>query len=61
MALDSHEYTVGWICALQVELTVAMAMLDSRHDPPLRKFKNDSNAYILGQIKDRNIAIACLA
>ncbi len=39
----------------------AMAMLDSRHDPPLRKFKNDSNAYTLGQIKDHNIAIACLA
>jgi nucleoside phosphorylase len=53
------DYTVGWICALQQELTAARAMLDEIHAD--LSLSNDSNSYCLGRIGDHNIAIACPA
>jgi hypothetical protein len=32
--LRCDEYTVGWICALPVELAAAQEMLDEEHDAP---------------------------
>ncbi|KAK6513996.1 hypothetical protein TWF506_008426 [Arthrobotrys conoides] len=56
----SHqEYTLGWICALPKEQTVAKAMLDQIH-PDLPKPANDENTYSLGSIGEHNIVIACL-
>ncbi|OQE25447.1 hypothetical protein PENSTE_c006G08700 [Penicillium steckii] len=54
-----RDYTVALICALPLEMTAAIALLDQRHDdlPPR---PNDSNTYILGQIHGHNVAIACL-
>jgi nucleoside phosphorylase len=54
-----HDYTVGWICALNSELTAAMAMLDEEH-LPLWQHKQDDNVYTLGRIGIHNVAIACL-
>ncbi|PYH64695.1 Pfs domain protein [Aspergillus vadensis CBS 113365] len=53
------EYTVGWICNLPMEMTVASMMLDAIHSAspiPL----DDSSGYILGRIRYHNIVIACL-
>ncbi|KAF3932754.1 Ankyrin-1 [Dactylella cylindrospora] len=62
--LRHDEYTVGWICALPVELAVAKAMLDEEHCT-LEKSANDSNAYSLGSIGSdsdtrHNVVIVCL-
>ncbi|KAK6348028.1 hypothetical protein TWF718_005849 [Orbilia javanica] len=59
--LPCDHYTVGWICALPLEMAAAVAMLDEIHDSQdLEKHPNDNNAYTLGDIGDHNIAIACL-
>ena len=58
-ARKREEYTVGWICALPIELAAARAMLDERHKP-LPRMANDSNAYEYGSIHGHNIVIACL-
>ncbi|KAF3107619.1 hypothetical protein TWF706_008204 [Orbilia oligospora] len=53
------EYTVGWICALPIELDAAKAMLDDIH-PSLPIPAVDENSYTLGSIGGHNVAIACL-
>lgn len=57
--LSHDDYTIGWICALPLELAAASAMLDQVH-PILPNMGNDNNSYVLGQICDHNIVIACL-
>jgi nucleoside phosphorylase len=59
--LRRDEYTVGWVCALPVELAAAQEMLDEEHhdlegDPA----DNDENLYALGSIGGHNVAIVCL-
>ncbi|PYH90847.1 kinesin [Aspergillus ellipticus CBS 707.79] len=57
--LSPGDYTVGWICALPIELAAAQAMLDETHQtiplPP-----NDHNTYSLGRIGSHNVVMACL-
>lgn len=57
---DRREYTVGWICAIPVELVAAKLFLDERHgkvdDQPLE----DNNIYTLGKIGDHNVVVASL-
>ncbi|KAJ0417237.1 hypothetical protein BJY00DRAFT_316023 [Aspergillus carlsbadensis] len=57
--VDPGDYTVGWICALQVELSTARRMLDRVH---ARGFGHgmDCNLYILGQIGNLNVVLTCL-
>lgn len=56
----SHDgYTVGWICALPIEMAAAKLMLDEVHDD-LPVSSTDHNTYILGRIKEHNVVIACL-
>lgn len=54
-----NDYTVGWICALPIEMAAARAMLDTVHEE-LPNSRNDTNTYILGNIAMHNIIIACL-
>ncbi|KAH8802898.1 nucleoside phosphorylase domain-containing protein [Xylogone sp. PMI_703] len=54
-----NNYTIGWVCALPKEQTVATAMLDQIH-PNLTNPPNDHNTYTLGSIGKHNIVIACL-
>ncbi|KIX05149.1 uncharacterized protein Z518_06021 [Rhinocladiella mackenziei CBS 650.93] len=53
------DYTVGWICALPVEMAAAKAMLDEIHhalpNPP-----NDHNTYTLGQMGAHRVVVACM-
>jgi nucleoside phosphorylase len=53
------EYTVGWICALPVELGASRAMLDEEYSP-LPKDPVDNNFYTFGRISRHNVAMACL-
>jgi nucleoside phosphorylase len=59
--LRYDEYTVGWICALPVELAAAQEMLDEEHcDLERDPADNDDNLYALGSIGGHNVAIVCL-
>ncbi|KAF7158691.1 hypothetical protein CNMCM6106_005481 [Aspergillus hiratsukae] len=57
--LSHDDYTVGWICALPLEMAAAKLMLDAIH-PSLPLPSTDQNTYILGNIGEHNIVIACL-
>lgn len=59
MALTYSDYTIGWICALPLEMAAAKAALDELH-PQLPASAGDHNIYTLGAIHGHNIAIACL-
>lgn len=53
------DYTVGWVCALPIEMAAAIAILDSTH-VPLPPQKGDSNNYTFGRVCGHNVVIACL-
>ncbi|KAK6525213.1 hypothetical protein TWF694_005359 [Orbilia ellipsospora] len=58
--LSRHEYTVGWLCALQLaELVTATEMLDVRHTA-CDLSSDDDNLYIYGSINGHNVVIAGL-
>ncbi|KAJ0287244.1 hypothetical protein CBS470a_005427 [Colletotrichum nupharicola] len=59
-AIASDEYTVGWVCALPLEMAAAKGMLDQIHPDLHQQDPADHNNYILGQIQGHNIVIACL-
>jgi nucleoside phosphorylase len=58
--LRNQEYTVGWICALPIELAAARAMLDENHGKPTEQHPSDKNNYHLGAIGQHKVVIACL-
>ncbi|KAF2684925.1 Pfs, NB-ARC and ankyrin domain protein, partial [Lentithecium fluviatile CBS 122367] len=59
--LRREEYTVGWVCALPVELAAAKAMLDEKHEDISRDVSdNDENVYCMGSVAGHNVVIACL-
>ncbi|XTI92812.1 purine and uridine phosphorylase [Cenococcum geophilum] len=58
--LQPKDYTVGWICALPIELAAAQEMLDEKHEgPPYDSF--DANLYTLGCIGRHNVVLSCLS
>jgi nucleoside phosphorylase len=54
-----EDYTVGWVCALDIELAAAQEMLDEEHED-FDHDANDTNIYTLGRIGEHNVVIACL-
>src|SRR5579859_7611228 len=52
--LRREEYTVGWVCALPIELAAAVEMLDEEHED-LPQDSNDSNLYTFGRAGDHNV------
>lgn len=54
-----EDYTVGWVCALAIELAAAEEMLDEEHDTPTYS-NQDTNIYTCGRIGEHNVVIACL-
>jgi nucleoside phosphorylase len=59
--LRREDYTVGWVCALPVELAAAKAMLDEKHEDALREVgDNDVNVYCMGSVAGHNVVIVCL-
>lgn len=59
ISLTRDDYTVGWICALPLEMAAASVMLDEIHDD-LPMQPNDHNAYVFGRIGKHNVVVACL-
>jgi nucleoside phosphorylase len=57
--LRYEDYTVGWICALPIELSAAIKVLDEEHYP-LPQDATDPSTYTFGRIGKHNIVIACL-
>ncbi|KAE8138960.1 hypothetical protein BDV38DRAFT_281520 [Aspergillus pseudotamarii] len=57
--MSPNDYTVGWICALPIEMAAARAMLDVE-DKHSNAELSHSKRYIFGSIMDHNIVIACL-
>ncbi|KAL3456391.1 nucleoside phosphorylase domain-containing protein [Aspergillus heterothallicus] len=57
--VNTNEHTVGWICALQVELDAARKMLDHIHAVGFGHGM-DCNLYTLGQIRRRKVVLTCL-
>lgn len=58
--LRIEEYTVGWVCALPIELAAAKVLLDEKHSRMPHDGSNDTNSYTLGRIGNHNVVIACL-
>ncbi|KAH8842322.1 hypothetical protein MCOR27_011757 [Pyricularia oryzae] len=56
----TEEYTVGWVCALPLEMAAAKGMLDQVHPNLPVQDTADHNSYILGQVQGHNVVIACL-
>ncbi|KAH6639236.1 ankyrin repeat-containing domain protein [Boeremia exigua] len=57
--LRREDFTVGWVCALPVELAAAQEMLDEELPTP-EVTAYDTNIYSCGQIGKHNVVIACL-
>ncbi|KAF2228072.1 nucleoside phosphorylase domain-containing protein [Elsinoe ampelina] len=55
-----ESYQVGWICAIDIEHRVAMALLRPRVGSPVTP-KEDTNNYTCGKIAGHNVVIACIA
>ncbi|KAJ4364186.1 hypothetical protein N0V83_009642 [Neocucurbitaria cava] len=56
--LQARDYTVGWICALPIELAAAQEMLDEVDEPIPDSL--DPSVYTLGRIDVHNVVVACL-
>ncbi|KAK1621903.1 hypothetical protein BDP81DRAFT_387273, partial [Colletotrichum phormii] len=59
-ALVAEDYTVGWVCALPLEMAAAKGMLDQLHPNLPWQDPADHNSYVLGQVQGHNVVIACL-
>ncbi|OBT38973.1 hypothetical protein VE00_10816 [Pseudogymnoascus sp. WSF 3629] len=57
--LTHDDYTVGWICPLEVEQIAALEMLDEEHERLPQSF-TDHNVYTLGSIAGHNVVVAGL-
>jgi len=57
--LHREDYSVGWVCALPIELAAARLMLDEEHQH-LGRDPNDTNLYTLGRVGEHNVVITCL-
>jgi nucleoside phosphorylase len=59
LKLSCEDYTIGWVCALPVELAAAKAMLDEEHHNVHTGIDNE-NLYCMGSIAGHNVVIGCL-
>jgi nucleoside phosphorylase len=58
--LSTGAYTVGWICALPIELAAAQQMLDEEHGHPIEDSAANPDIYTFGRICNHNVVLACL-
>ncbi|KAF3930817.1 hypothetical protein ABW20_dc0110533 [Dactylellina cionopaga] len=57
--VSQDEFTIGWVCAIPLEMAAAKVMLDTVF-PDLPNQSNDRNAYTCGSIGVHNVVISCL-
>ncbi|KAL4935271.1 hypothetical protein BDV06DRAFT_217550 [Aspergillus oleicola] len=60
VSLSYEDYTLGWVCALPIELSAAALMLDAVHLNLPHRHDNDRNTYKLGSIARHNVVVTCL-
>ena len=63
MRTRPEDYTVGWVCAIEIERVVAREMLDeeyARDKEPYIDALRDNNSYTFGRIYNHNVVIAGL-
>ena len=60
LELPADKYTVGWICAIPVELRTARCFFDVEHSQLSSRPKHDENSYNLGRICGHNVVMICL-
>ncbi|KAF3941493.1 hypothetical protein ABW19_dt0200051 [Dactylella cylindrospora] len=58
--LSHEDYSIGWICALDIELTASLEMFDKEHET-LDQPNGDNNSYFYGRIGKHNVVMTCLA
>ncbi|CAG7561893.1 unnamed protein product [Fusarium equiseti] len=58
--ITPDKYTVGWVCALPLEMAAAKGMLDKVHPNPTEQDPSDHNTYLLGKACGHNVVVACL-
>ncbi|KAF4921188.1 Ankyrin repeat domain-containing protein 50 [Colletotrichum fructicola] len=56
----TEDFTVGWVCALPLEMAAAKGMLDKVHPNMPSQDPADHNSYVLGRVQGHNVVIACL-
>ncbi|KAF3206133.1 hypothetical protein TWF191_001537 [Orbilia oligospora] len=54
-----NDYTVGWICAIPIEIEAARKILDGIHPKP-KVPSDDENCYEFGEINGHNVVISWL-
>ena len=54
--VEEQKYTVGWLCALPIELAAARMLLDQKPE----NLHHDGVEYTLGSIASHNVVIGCL-
>ncbi|KAJ3951481.1 hypothetical protein N0V92_012105 [Colletotrichum tropicale] len=57
--VPASDFTIGWVCALPIELAAASGMMDEEY-AQLPSQPTDSNMYSYGRIGVHNIVVACL-
>ncbi|KAK1984511.1 phosphorylase superfamily protein [Colletotrichum cereale] len=58
-SVSADDFTIGWVCALPIELAAAAEMMDEEFGE-LPSCATDSNIYTLGRIGTHNVVAACL-
>ncbi|KAL0929379.1 uncharacterized protein CTRU02_215545 [Colletotrichum truncatum] len=58
-SIPARDFTVGWVCALPIELAAAAEMMDEEY-ADLPSQLSDSNIYSFGRIGVHNVVAACL-
>ncbi|GKT50529.1 uncharacterized protein ColSpa_10710 [Colletotrichum spaethianum] len=58
-SVPACDFTVGWICALPIELAAVAKMIDKEF-ADLPSHPTDSNLYHFGRIGVHNVVAACL-
>ena len=56
-----HSYTVGFACALPLEMDATKGMLDKVNPNPTEQDPSDHNTYLLGGICGHNIAVCAVS
>ncbi|KAK6341938.1 hypothetical protein TWF730_001422 [Orbilia blumenaviensis] len=55
-----EDFTVGWICAVDIELSAARGVLDKEYNTKLSVPESDKNFYGYGEIGGHNVVFTCL-
>ncbi|KAK6522105.1 hypothetical protein TWF281_002672 [Arthrobotrys megalospora] len=58
--MKRDDFTVGWICAIGIELSAVLSVLDERYPTKPSVPATDANVYEYGKIGGHNVVMTCL-